>query len=108
MDMRERLRAYAQHKGISLYSFCKSAGLASNFITWGTKGMSARAMYRIGQTFPDLNLEWVVTGDGDMLKGEEATIPLSVYNAHISHRDAQIAQLEKTVHNLKEEIKAQR
>nr|DAO87519.1 MAG TPA: HTH-type transcriptional regulator [Caudoviricetes sp.] len=103
--MRDRLRAYISHKGISIYSFCKQAGLARNFMLWETAGISARLMQKIGQAYPDLNLHWVATGEGEMLKGDEDKILLSVHRALISDREARIEQLEGIVAKLRAKIK---
>lgn len=103
--MRDRLRAYIRHKGISIYSFCKQAELARNFMLWETAGISAKSMQKIGQAYPDLNLQWVATGEGEMLKGDEDKIPLSVHRALVSDREARIKQLEGIVAKLRAKIK---
>lgn len=92
--MRDRLRAYIRHKGITEYRFCKDAGLTLNFLHWGSSGVSAKSMQKIGQAFPDLNLQWVATGQGKMLKGDDDRIPLSTHRAIVEARDARIEQLE--------------
>jgi hypothetical protein len=102
--MRDRLRTYIHHKGITIYSFCKQAGLARNFLQWETAGISAKSMQKIGQAYPDLNLQWVATGEGEMLKGDEDKIPLSVHRALISDREARIEQLEGIVAKLRAKI----
>ena len=103
--MRDRLRAYISHKGITVYRFCKQAGLARNFLQWETAGISAKSMQKIGQAFPDLSIHWVATGEGEMLKGDEDKILLSVHRALISDRDARIEQLEGIVVKLRAKIK---
>ena len=103
--MRDRLRAYIRHKGISIYSFCKQAELARNFMLWETAGISTKSMQKIGQAYPDLNLQWVATGEGEMLKGDEDKIPLSVHRALVSDREARIKQLEGIVAKLRAKIK---
>ena len=66
-------------------------------------------MEKIGQAYPELNLKWVATGDGDMLKGDgdgaDLKIAMSTHTALIEDRDARIAKLEARVKKLKEEIK---
>lgn len=104
-DMRDRLKTYIRHKGITIYSFCKQAGLARQFLQWETAGISAKSMHKIGQAFPDLNLQWVATGEGEMLKGDEDKILLSTHRALISDREARIEQLEGTVARLRTKIK---
>ena len=103
--MRDRLRAYISHKGITIYSFCKQAGLARNFMLWETAGISAKLMHKIGQAFPDLNLQWVATGEGEMLKSDNDKVLLSVHRALIDERDAKIEQLEGIVAKLRAKIK---
>ena len=103
--MRDRLRAYIRHKGITEYRFCKDAGLTLNFLYWDSSGVSAKAMNKIGQAFPDLNLQWVATGQGEMLKGDDDRIPLSTHRAIVEARDARIEQLEALAENLKLKIK---
>ena len=104
-DMRDRLKAFAQHKGISDYRFCTDAGIRRNFLSWGPPGVSAKSLHKIGQAFPELNLHWVATGDGKMLKADDDKIPLGTHRALIAERDARIEQLEALVEKLKEEIK---
>ena len=107
--MRDRLRAYIQYKRITEYRFCKDAGLALNYLHAQASGISPRSLEKIGQAYPDLNLKWVATGDGDMLKGdsdgEDVKIAMSTHRALIEARDARIAKLEALMKKLKEENK---
>lgn len=107
--MRDRLKAYIRYKGITEYRFCKDAGLALNFLHAQTSGVSARSRGKIAEAFPDLNIKWVETGDGNMLKGEEhgddVKIAMSTHRALIAERDARIAKLEARVKKLVKEIK---
>ena len=103
--MRGRLKEFAQRSGISEYRFCLKAGIRRNFLSWGPPGVSVRAMHKIGQAYPELNLHWVATGEGEMLKADDDKIPLSTHRAIVEARDARIEQLEALVANLKAEIK---
>lgn len=107
--MRDRLRAYIRHKGLTEYRFCKEVGLAPSFLHAQDSGLSPRSLKKIGAAYPDLNTKWVATGDGDMLKGgadgEDVKIAMSTHRALIEDRDAKIAKLEALVKKLKAEIK---
>lgn len=103
--MRDRLLEYIRYKGITGYRFCKQAGLTSNFLQWGAVGISAKSMHKIGQAFPDLNLQWVATGEGEMIKGDTSTIPLSMHRAIIKGKDDEIATLSAQVQRLKRQLK---
>lgn len=72
---------------------------------WDAAGVSSKSLHKIGEAFPDLNLQWVATGQGEMLKGDEASIPLSKHMAIVEARDARIEQLETLAENLKLKIK---
>ena len=79
----------------------KQAGLAHNFLLWQCKGISAKLMNKIAQAFPDLNMDWVATGEGDMLKSDEQTIPLSAHRSIVEAKEAEIAKLKKKIERLK-------
>ncbi len=94
-----------EHKRLTDYRFCKEAGIRRNLLSYGSAGVSAKAMHKIGQAFPELNLHWVATGEGNMLKDDDDKIPLGTHRALIAARDARIEQLEALVATLKIEIK---
>lgn len=102
--MRGRLLEYIRYKGMTGYGFSKEAGLSGNFMQWGAKGVSSKAMHKIGQAFPDLNLQWVATGQGEMLKGDTATILLSVHQTIVKGKDEEIASLSAQVQRLKSQL----
>jgi len=87
------------------YRFCKEAGVRPNFLNWGPPGVSSKSLHKIGQAFPDLNLHWVATGEGEMLKADDDKIPLSTHRAIVEARDARIEQLEGIVTKLRAKIK---
>ena len=103
--MRDRLKAFARYIGISDYRFCNNAGIRRNFLSWGPPGVSSKSLHKIGQAFPELNIHWVATGEGSMIKGDDDKIPLSTHRAIVEARDARIEQLEALVEKFKEEIK---
>lgn len=74
----DRVTRYIYEKGESDYSFSIKAGLSvgqlSNIRKKGTD-LSMESVKRILSTFPDINREWLIFGDGDMLlshKGKDA------------------------------------
>ena len=86
------------------YRFCKEAGVRPNFLNWGPPGVSSKSLHKIGQAFPDLNLQWVATGEGEMLKGDTATIPLSVHQAIVQGKDEEIESLTAQIEQLKSQL----
>nr|DAX65444.1 MAG TPA: repressor regulating protein [Caudoviricetes sp.] len=91
--MRERLRAYIRAKGITEYRFLKEAKLSLTFFTSNALGVRARTLVKIGEAFPDLNIDWVTTGDGAMLRSSGDTVSLAEHLRVIRRKDEEIARL---------------
>lgn len=64
---KDRLHAYAEFLHLSDTAFCKKAELSPSFITKLSGNMRSRSAERIKKAFPLLNMEWVETGNGNML-----------------------------------------
>lgn len=93
---------------ITEYRFCKEVGLAPSFLHAQASGLSPRSLKKIGEAYPNLNIKWVATGDGDMLKGDgdgDAKITMATHMAIVAERDERINKLEAIVKKLKEENK---
>ena len=67
-DVKQRLKEYISLKNISQREFERRGGLPNGFVTNLVRGMGADKILQIQQSFPDLNTNWLLTGDGEMLK----------------------------------------
>ena len=67
--VKDRLIAYLSEKKLSKAEFGRRIGASSAFVTSMRKSMQPDKIERIAQEFPDLNIVWLQTGDGEMLKG---------------------------------------
>lgn len=92
--MRDRIREFVRSKGITEYRFLKEADLSLSFFTSSSKGVNAKTLRKIGDAFPDLNLSWVTTGEGVMIKTSEGCIPVSEHLRIIRRKDEEIARLK--------------
>lgn len=64
--MKEKLRQYADYKHLSHRKFSLLIGKSDKFID--TKGsLNSEAIPIIRKKFPDLNMNWLLFDDGDML-----------------------------------------
>lgn len=65
--IQDRIIEYLEYKGISKYKFYKETGLSNGFLDKkGTIGADKCEI--IYSKYPDLNLEWLITGQGEKLK----------------------------------------
>lgn len=72
MDEKEKIRQYLNSKGISKNSFYQKTGFAIGFLDSG-KSLGADKLEAIIDNYPDLSLEWLVLGKGDMIKPSTIT-----------------------------------
>ena len=71
MDIRDRIIQFVDYKGISFNFFEKNIGASKSYIS-NTKNISAKVVSNILRIYPELSPEWVLTGEGSMLKKENA------------------------------------
>ena len=103
--MRERLRAYIRAKGITEYRFLKDAKLSLAFFTSSADGVSARTLVKIGEAFPDLNLDWVTTGNGSMTTADDGYISLADHQRALRQKDDEIAHLKAQLSEARARLK---
>lgn len=66
----KRIKRYIESKKISVSSFERAAGLSNGYLNQLRNCPSATRLERIASAFPDLNKDWLLTGEGDMIIGQ--------------------------------------
>lgn len=72
MGAKERIRQYLDYRGISPYQFYKKTGFSNGFLDSGI-GVGSDKIEIIIEKYPDINLSWLISGDGNMVKDEAGT-----------------------------------
>ncbi|MDR0619254.1 MAG: XRE family transcriptional regulator [Bacteroidales bacterium] len=68
MGVKERIREYIKYKGITERMFCQMmGGVSYSYVNSINKSIGNDKLKRIKAAFPDLNVLWVLTGEGEML-----------------------------------------
>ncbi len=67
MDVVERLELYIKSKGMGNYQFEKKVGLSQGYIKRVRNCLHPEKIKRIANVFPDLNIEWMIIGRGEMI-----------------------------------------
>lgn len=106
----DRIVEYLDYKGISKYKFYKETGLSNGFLD--KKGsIGADKCEIIYSHYPDLNLEWLITGKGEKIKGgknesEQYTDFENLLNSVIATQDEMLTNQVKIIETLQEKLKS--
>ena len=74
MTVKERLIEYLDFKHISKSDFGRTIGVSSAYVTSIRKSIDDEKVLRISEKYPDLNIDWLLYGKGDMLKSESVPV----------------------------------
>lgn len=89
MNEKARIKQFLDYKGISKNKFYVQTGLSVGFLDSGNS-LVVDKLKKIINTYPDLNLEWIVTGEGSMIKSQQTTASSSAFLEIIKEKDARI------------------
>lgn len=67
-SVKDRLIAYLDYKGVSKSEFGRRIGVSNAFVTSIRKSIQPDKVTAIQNEFPDLDIPWLLTGEGEMLK----------------------------------------
>lgn len=70
MSVKERLKAYLVHKNLRINHFEKSIGASNSFVNNIRVSISPDKLENIANIYKDLNITWLLTGEGEMIKME--------------------------------------
>lgn len=76
-----RLMTFLKHKRIPQVEFCKAIGVASTYIAVIRKSIPTEKVNRIVEKYPDLNRDWLLYGEGNMLIRDESDAKEVLHNA---------------------------
>ena len=72
--VKERLTSYLAFKRINKSEFGRIIGVSTSFIASMRKSLQPDKVASIAQNFPDLNIQWLLTGEGNMLNAGSNSI----------------------------------
>lgn len=75
MTVRERLILFVKSQKISNSEFCRTIGVSNAFISSMRKSLQPDKIESIALNYPELNIDWLLTGEGQMLKSESSINP---------------------------------
>lgn len=70
--VRDRLKQFIEYKGISVRAFQLSADLSNSFVASIDQSIAHKTQIKIQKAFPELNMTWLLLGEGKMLRNSSA------------------------------------
>ncbi len=115
-NIKERLIAFIKYTGLSQAKFEKRIGVSNGFINNMRKSIGVEKLENILREFPDLNREWLLYGEGEMLRengpktADSASLSEADYSGPetllmriIEGKDAKIEELSRRIGELEAE-----
>ena len=114
MTTKDRTLRFIAYKGLSVKKFEEMCGLSNGYINSMKSGFGSNKLSQVLSVFSDLNRDWLVYGEGEMIKNHrvEESLPqeeeqgtLQVQdNVLIAELRSQIEKLEGKIDNLNQEL----
>lgn len=108
MRLIERLNKYLLAKGISAYEFERSCGIANGYLGKQLRGkgsVGSDILEKVSRVYPDLNLVWLITGEGNMITHDRKKQPgPGAENLEVQEEEAVYAARNKLIEILKEQL----
>ncbi|OYU84715.1 MAG: hypothetical protein CFE24_05295 [Flavobacterium sp. BFFFF2] len=102
----ERVKLLIEKKGLSISAFERQTGMSNNSIQTAIKrkaNLKDDTLNHIIEAFPDVSVEWLLLGKGNMFKNEQAV--MQVQETEIAYDSTYIINLQKEyIEKLKAEI----
>ena len=68
MPVKERLKEFIKYKDLSIRQFTKEIGVSESYVSNMRASIHPEKIKSIANKYPELNTEWLLTGEGSMLK----------------------------------------
>ena len=72
MTVKERLIIFLKHENLGQKRFANIIGMSSGYVNAIKESIQPKTIHKIAMHFPHLNTGWLLTGEGEMLKGLES------------------------------------
>lgn len=78
-NLQARLLDVIEYLGIKKAQFEKNAGLSNGFVDKAGNNTRETSLDKISNTYPQININWLRTGEGKMLKTSDSPVPVKGY-----------------------------
>jgi len=68
MSVQSRIREFIGFKHLSTTAFCDSIGVSNSYVSSMRRSIAPDKIRGIASVYPELNMDWLLYGEGQMLK----------------------------------------
>lgn len=106
-NIKERILYLLENKGVVKDKFFKEIGMTYGNFTGEAKKtpLNSTAISNIFSKFPDVNLEWLLTGNGQMLKATPNTVEEPNAGQTIPAKAAELAEMKAVITSMEEKMR---
>jgi len=72
-EIQDRIKLFCSVSGVSVRSFCLSIGVSAGYVNNISKSIQPDKLQRISAKYPELNIGWLLTGNGEMLNNQHSS-----------------------------------
>lgn len=113
MELKERITAVLSYAELSASAFAKKIGAKTtqaiyDLISGKTKTLSPDILNKVISCYPDLSIEWLVRGDGEMLKPGVQQISYGDMSPNLNGKGNSVNFVTEDLKIFVEELSAQR
>lgn len=113
MELKERITAVLSYAELSASAFAKKIGAKTtqaiyDLISGKTKTLSPDILNKVISCYPDLSVEWLVRGDGEMLKPGVQQISYGDMSPNLNGKGNSVNFVTEDLKIFVEELSAQR
>lgn len=90
MSIKERLQQYCDARHTKIGTFCRVAGISGSYFNQVKGGIGPAIRKQIEAKYKDLNVDWLITGEGEMLNPVATPTQAAVMSPYPEVEDAEI------------------
>lgn len=104
--VKERIKLFCETEHITISSFEKKIGVANGYVNSISKSIGIDKLVKLLEIFPNMNIEWLLTGTGEMYKSKTSNeqSEWNVLLKEINDRDEIIRKQAEQIGALKAEL----
>lgn len=77
-NIKSRILKFLEYKKLNASQFSQLIGVSRNYVSSMSKSIQPDKLHSISVHFPELNIEWLLIGKGEMLRDNENNNPQNI------------------------------